>query len=128
MARLYSSPTAVLGKYPMVRLDSGVTCNVAEWQRCTTVEACIDPKPNYWGSDAVKVLVAKRFADRASADVMLYLETRTIDNDETSKLMAWMTDNQATGEEGAFHFLKDNQDIWTKWVSPGAAEKIKASL
>lgn len=49
-------------------------------------------------------------------------------NDTVNKLMAWMTDNQATGEEGAKHFLEENEDIWTKWVSPEVAEKIKAAL
>jgi glycine betaine/proline transport system substrate-binding protein len=42
--------------------------------------------------------------------------------------MAWMTDNQASGEEGAKHFLEENPDLWTKWVSPEVAEKIKAAL
>jgi len=42
--------------------------------------------------------------------------------------MAWMTDNQATGKEGARHFLKENAAIWEKWVSPEAAGKIKAAL
>lgn len=42
--------------------------------------------------------------------------------------MAWMTDNQASGEDGAKHFLQENEALWTPWVSPEAAEKIKASL
>jgi glycine betaine/proline transport system substrate-binding protein len=42
--------------------------------------------------------------------------------------MAWMTDNQASGEDGAKHFLKENKDIWAKWVSEDAAKKIEASL
>lgn len=39
-----------------------------------------------------------------------------------------MADNQATGEDGAKHFLKTQEDVWTKWVSPEAAEKVKKSL
>jgi glycine betaine/proline transport system substrate-binding protein len=39
-----------------------------------------------------------------------------------------MTDNQATGEDGAKYFLKNNEDVWTKWVTPEVAEKVKASL
>jgi glycine betaine/proline transport system substrate-binding protein len=42
--------------------------------------------------------------------------------------MAWMTDNQASGEEGAKRFLEENEDMWSKWVSAEAAEKIKAAL
>jgi len=39
-----------------------------------------------------------------------------------------MTDNQATGEEGARHFLANNKEIWHDWVSPEAAAKIQAAL
>jgi glycine betaine/proline transport system substrate-binding protein len=44
------------------------------------------------------------------------------------KVMAWMTDNQATGEDGAKYFLKNYEPVWTKWVSPDTAAKIKAAL
>ena len=59
---------------------------------------------------------------------MGYLNTRAWSNDTVQKLMAWMTDNQATGEDGAKHFLKENEAIWAKWVSPAAAQKVKAAL
>ena len=49
-------------------------------------------------------------------------------NATVNALLAWMTDNQATGEEGAKQFLKEQPDVWTKWVSPEAAEKVKAAL
>ena len=57
-----------------------------------------------------------------------YLNKRAWSNDTVNKLMAWMTDNQASGEDGAKHFLQENEALWTPWVSPEAAEKIKASL
>lgn len=124
----YWAPTALLGKYEMVRLDHGVPADPAEWKRCNTVADCPDPKKNAWPKDRVVTLVAKPFAERAGKDVMDYLNKRAWSNDTVNKLMAWMTDNQASGEDGAKHFLNENEDIWTKWVSPEAAEKIKASL
>jgi glycine betaine/proline transport system substrate-binding protein len=39
-----------------------------------------------------------------------------------------MTANQAVGEDGAKYFLRNQKDIWTKWVSPEAAKKIQAAL
>ena len=54
--------------------------------------------------------------------------TQPLVDDTVNKLLAWMTDNQATGEDGAKYFLENNEDIWTKWVSPEVAEKIKSSL
>ncbi|WP_237154781.1 ABC transporter substrate-binding protein [Oryzibacter oryziterrae] len=124
----YWAPTALLGKYEMVKLGHGVPADAAEWKRCNTVADCPDPKKNDWPMDHVSTLVTKGFADKAGPDVMAYLGKRSWGNDTVNKLMAWMTDNQATGEDGAKHFLKENADIWTKWVSPEAAEKIKASL
>ena len=64
----------------------------------------------------------------AGADVMGYLNKRAWSNDTVNKLMAWMTDNQASGDDGAKHFLKENEALWKEWVSPEAAEKIKAAL
>ncbi|AYG61830.1 ABC transporter substrate-binding protein [Rhizobium jaguaris] len=124
----YWAPTALLGKYAMVKLQPGVPEDAAEWKRCNTVADCPDPKPNAWPVDHVVTLVAKSFSEKAGSDVMGYLSKRSWSNDTVNKLMAWMTDNQASGEDGAKHFLKDNKDVWTKWVSPEAAKKIEASL
>jgi glycine betaine/proline transport system substrate-binding protein len=124
----YWAPTALLGKYSMVMLSPGVPRDEAEWKRCNTVADCPDPKPNNWTADEVVTLVAKPFSERVGPEVMDYLNKRAWKNDTVNALMAWMTDNQASGEEGAKQFLKEHEDIWTKWVSPEAAEKIKASL
>lgn len=124
----YWAPTAMLGKYPMVKLEAGVANDAAEWKRCNTVADCPDPKPNAWPVDTIVTLVAKPFSEKAGPDVMSYLEKRSWSNEVIGKLMAWMTDNQASGEDGAKHFLKENPDIWAKWVSADAAAKIKASL
>ena len=124
----YWAPTALLGKYQMVRLQEGVDNDPAEWKRCNTVEACTDPKPNGWPVDTIVTLVAKPFSEKVGPEVMDYLGKRSWSNATIAELMAWMTDNQASGEDGAKHFLKENADIWTKWVSPDAAEKVKAAL
>jgi glycine betaine/proline transport system substrate-binding protein len=59
---------------------------------------------------------------------MSYLNKRSWSNATVNALMAWMTDNQATGDDGAKHFLKTHPELWTKWVSDDAAKKIKAAL
>ncbi len=127
-AAYYWAPTALLGKYPMVKLEAGVDADAAEWKRCNTVADCPDPKPNAWPVDTIVTLVAKPFSEKAGPEVMAYLEKRSWSNETIGKLMAWMTDNQASGEDGAKHFLKENKDIWTKWVSADAAAKIEAAL
>jgi glycine betaine/proline transport system substrate-binding protein len=123
----YWDPTSLLGKYEMVRLSSGVPYDATEWNRCNKVEKCPDPKPNEWPSDEVNTIVTKAFADR-SGPAYQYLQTRSWPNALVSQMLAWMADNQATGEDGAKEFLKKNPDVWAKWVSPDAAEKVKSAL
>lgn len=123
----YWAPTALLGKYEMVKLEYGVSHDADEWKRCNTVADCPDPKRNEWPKDSVQTLVTTGFAERAGP-AMDYLKARSWSNDTVNKLLAWMTDNQATGEEGAKYFLKNNEDVWAKWVSPEVAEKVKASV
>jgi glycine betaine/proline transport system substrate-binding protein len=124
----YWAPTALLGKYEMVKLDHGVPADAAEWKRCNTVADCADPKPNAWPIDTIATLVAKPFSEKAGPEVMEYLKKRSWSNQTLGRLMSWMTDNQATGELGAKHFLEENKDLWKQWVSPEAAKKIEASL
>ena len=38
------------------------------------------------------------------------------------------TRNQATGKDGAVHFLKTSPQVWEAWVTPEAARKIRAAL
>jgi len=123
----YWEPTSLLGKYAMVRLPSGVPYDAAEWNRCNKVENCPDPKPNEWPADEVNTIVTKSFADKAGP-AYDYLKARTWPNALVNQMLAWMSDNQAAGEDGAKEFLKKYPDVWTKWVSPEAAENIKAAL
>lgn len=123
----YWAPTSILGKYEMVRLDEGVEHDREHWETCTGVGDCVDPKPNAWRKSEVFTVVTKNFAETAGV-AMDYVQTRKWDNDTVNTLMAWMSDNQATGEEGAEFFLKNNPEMWTQWVSPDAAEKVKTSL
>lgn len=124
----YWAPTALLGKYEMVKLEHGVPLDAAEWKACTSNAECSAPKKNDWPKDKVQTVVAKGFADAAPPEVMDYLGKRSWSNATVNGVMAWMSDNQATGEDGARYFLKEHEDLWTPWVTPEAAEKIKSAL
>ena len=45
-----------------------------------------------------------------------------------NSMLVFMTDNQANGADAAIEFLTRHEGVWTKWVSQGAAKKIKAAL
>lgn len=122
----YWSPTSLLAKYPMLRLE--MAHDDAEWKRCTTKADCPDPKPNYWTQAEMVTLASKAFVERMDPAVKEYLGKRSWTQAEVSSVMLWMTDNQANGVDGAKHFLKEMPDIWTKWVPADVAEKVKAAL
>lgn len=124
----YWAPTALLGKYDLVRLDVTAPEDPVEWKRCITNLDCADPKPVRWPTDTIYTLLTKKFADSAPSEVVKYFNTRGWSNETVSKLMAWQTENQATGEDGSKHFLQENKDIWSKWVSGDVAEKVEAAL
>lgn len=124
----YWAPTSILGKYDMVPIEFGIAHDPEEWRRCTSVADCADPKPNGFPVEDVFTLVAKKFADEADPAVIDYLTKRSWNNDTVNKQMAWMTDNQATGGDGAREFLRTNEAMWMQWVTPEAAERIKAAL
>jgi glycine betaine/proline transport system substrate-binding protein len=123
----YWSPTAILGKYEMVRLSFGVPHDKAEWDACTSVIDCAEPKVNSYPVSEVYSVVTKRFADEAGV-AMDYLKKRQWPNATVNGILAWQVDNQGTYEDAARHFLETMPDVWTQWVSPEVAEKVKAAL
>ena len=123
----YWSPTAILGKYEMVKLDAGVPHDAEAWLKCNTRADCANPQKNDWAKADVMTVVTDRFK-KAGGDAFNYLNARDWGNDTVNELLAWMQDNQATGEDGANHFLKNYPQIWSEWVTPEVAERIKAAL
>lgn len=123
----YWAPTAILGKYEMTKLSFGVPHDKAEWDACTAVPDCPAPKVNSYPTSDVFTIVTKAFSEKAGV-AMDYMKTRQWDNATVGKVLAWMTDNQGTNEDAAKYFLQTYPDMWTKWVAPDVAEKIKAAL
>jgi glycine betaine/proline transport system substrate-binding protein len=124
----YWAPTSLLVKYPMVRLE-GVPHDNAEWARCTSKPDCPDPKANYWNPAEEVTVATDKFMKRDDVGpVKEYFAKRSWTQAEVGKIMLWMTDNQANGEDGAKWFLQNMPEVWTKWVPADVAEKVKAAL
>ncbi|MFN3636183.1 MAG: glycine betaine ABC transporter substrate-binding protein, partial [Rhizobium rhizophilum] len=123
----YWAPTAILGKYEMVKLSFGVEHDKASWDACTAVPDCAEPKVNAYPVSDVYTVVTKGFAEKAGV-AMDYVKTRKWDNATVGKVLAWMEENQGTNEDGAKHFLETYPDMWTTWVAPEVADKVKAAL
>ena len=123
----YWAPTAVLGKYEMVKVDFGSGIDEEHFKSCITSEECLDPKATMYPPSAVDTVVTESFAQRAPG-AMSYLANRSFTTNELNTLLAWMEDNQADGEIAGEYFLENHSDIWTQWVTPDVAAKVKAAL
>jgi glycine betaine/proline transport system substrate-binding protein len=123
----YWAPTAILGKYEMTKLDLRAPHDAKMWHGCIVKADCAKPVLSEWPKSEVFTAVTKQFADKASV-AMDYVKTRAWSNDTVNAMLAWMSNNQASNEDGAEQFLKTQPDIWTKWVPAEVAEKVKKAL
>lgn len=123
----YWAPTAVLGKYPMVKVEFGHGTDAKHYQDCITQVECANPKPIMWPPSKVDTVVTESFAKRAP-DAMQYLTKRSFTNKQMNSMLAWMEDNQADGEMAMEEFMLDHKDIWSQWLTPEAMKKVDQAV
>jgi len=123
----YWAPTAVLGRYPMVKVDFGTGVKEDHYINCISKEECLEPEPTMYPPSPVWTVTTESFASEAP-EAYEYLTKRAFTNDQMNELLAWMEQNQADGEFAAFHFLDNYESIWTEWVSDDVADKVRDAL
>lgn len=123
----YWSPTAIIGRYPMKKLDWDVPFDETEWTRCTTQPDCPDPKRNSWTPTEVFTLITPRIAAE-NPEAARYLELRAWSNATVNRLLVWKEENGASGEDAARHFLQTQGDLWRGWVPADVADRVAATL
>lgn len=123
----YWAPTAVLGKYKMVKVDFGSGVNKEEYLNCTSKEGCETPQVTMYPPSLVQTVTTEAFAAKAPA-AYEYLSKRAFKNDQMNELLAWMEDNQADGDIAMEHFLTNYASTWTPWLPAEVADKVKAAL
>lgn len=123
----YWSPTPVLGKYNMVKVDFGSGTDIEEFRNCTTQPECETPKVTMYPSAPVYTLTTESFAKNEPIAYQ-YFENRGFTNNQMSELLAWMEDNQADAEEAMYHFLENYSDTWKAWVSADVASNVENAL
>jgi len=127
----YWSPTAMIGKHKMVKLEFGVPFAGNEnWDGCIAKaeQDCAEPQPSAWTESEVHTVVTDDFKSKAGPEVMEYLSTRVFPGDVMNDMLVYMGENQAGGEDAAIEFLLGHAEIWEPWVGADAAEKVKAAL
>lgn len=128
----YWAPTAVLGKYPMVRVDLGDAdpakhaCNAdKDWEKKT--ECSGGPFKNQFVASPVATVVTGDFAKREPA-VVAFLGNLAFTNQQMGEILAWKQDNKATADEAGAHFLTQYKDVWGNWLNDEARTKLAALL
>ena len=127
----YWNPTSMVGKYGLIPVDFGVKFHSRDnWDNCITKaeQDCADPKPTAWTKSEVNSIVTANFAKTGGKDALSYVEKRTYPGEVMNGMLVYMADNQAKGSDAAIEFLKQHEDLWSTWVTPAAAKKIKAGL
>lgn len=126
----YWSPTAMIGKYNMVKVDFGVEWGGSEnWDGCIVKpeQECADPKPSSWTVSEVQTIVTDSFVKKGGA-ANDYLAARVYPGPIMNGMLVYMQENQADGADAAIEFLTVHEDVWTQWVSSDVAAKVKAGL
>lgn len=117
----YWAPTALLGKYPMVKVDMGPI--VPEIAKCNARLDCAKPGKTGWPPAEVLTTMSKPFHD-AHPDVVNLMSHVSFTNALMGQLLSWQEANKASADETAAYFLTHHQDLWKSWVSPEAAAKL----
>ena len=123
----YWAPTAILGKYEMVKVDFGSGIDKEHYDACISDADCADPKPTMYPPSPVHTVTSAGFAGKAP-EAYAYLTKRAFTNAAMNKLLVWIDQNQADGDTAAIHFLKNHEAQWTAWVSAGVAAKVKSAV
>ena len=121
----YWGPTVPMGKYDMTMVDMGGYDEEIH-------NANMNPdSPNNGVSDfpAAPILtsVTSDFMDR-EPEVADMLSKMTFKTSDMSDILAWMDENNASGEEAAVYFLNNYSDQWSEWLNDSARERLATLL
>ena len=121
----YWAPTAVLGKYTMVRVE--VPAYDAEAHSCNGDVDCANPGFSAYPSAKVVTAVSGAFMER-EPDVAALLKNVAFTNAQMGDVLAWRLDNNASYDEAAVYFLTTYKDVWGNWLSDDAKGNLAAIL
>ena len=113
----YWAPTWVLGKLDMTQLEEPAY----DESTFKSTAACAYP--------AVKCdIIVHKDLPKWAPDVVAFLKNYETTLDINNKFLAYMRDTKGKPKDGAMWFLKEYESLWTQWVSPSVAAKVKAAM
>ncbi len=121
----YWAPTAVLGKYPMVKVEVGEYD--ADAHTCNGSADCASPSFSAYPSSKVVTAVSGPFVER-EPEVVELLKNLSFTNAQMGEVLAWRLDNNASNEEAAVYFLTNYKETWGAWLNDAARENLSSLL
>lgn len=122
-------PTWLLGKLgdQAVKLEEP-PFDAATWKALLELE---DPTQATAATDfpVVEVVIGANAGFIRSAPALAaFLAAYQTTSAQVSAALAWMQDNDARADAAARHFLSTQDAVWTQWVPPAVAARVKAAL
>lgn len=117
----YWGPTAVLGKYQMVKVrigDIDTDVHTANQNKDNENPGVSDFPP------APVLTVATAALTENNPDVAELMSNVSFEIGLLSSVLAWQEENSASAEEAAVYFLTTQSDVWSQWVNDAAREKL----
>jgi glycine betaine/proline transport system substrate-binding protein len=128
----YWEPTAILGKYNMVRVDLGPAdkakhaCNSDKaWEK--KAECKGGPFKSQYPASPVATVVTADFAKR-EPEVVAMLKKLSFTNKQMGQVLAWKKDKRASASDAAAHYLAKYKSVWGGWLSAAAKKKLAPLL
>jgi len=121
----YWEPTAVLGKYNMVRVDLGPVR--PEVHKCNADAECEKVGKSQFPASPVATVVTADFAKR-EPEIVELMKKVSFTNKQMGEILAWKQDNRASADEAAVYFIQNYKSIWSNWINDEAKEKLAGLL
>lgn len=121
----YWAPTSILGKYPMTLVDMGP--HNPEGHACNSKQDCTTPMVGAFPRSIVTTVVSREFATE-NPSVTDLMRNLSFTNQTMGSILAWKEENNASADEAAVHFLNNNSDIWSGWLSSEARGKLSVLI
>lgn len=121
----YWEPTPLISTLELVRLQ--MPPYDKEKQLCLTREDCADPQAVDYPDNPVFTALNTRFTQDAPTLTQFFSKV-TVPFEVVNKTLAHMEESGDDTSDVAQWFLKNQQDVWSKWVPTEVADRVKASL
>jgi glycine betaine/proline transport system substrate-binding protein len=121
----YWGPTTPLGMFDMTSVDLGGYDEVIH--KANQNANAPAPKVSSFPAAPVVTTVTKDFME-SHPDITKLMSNVTFKTATMSQILAWKEENNASNEEAAVYFLKNNPDEWSGWINASAKVKLSALL